>query len=117
MDGQMAGSLAWERNSDEELFLRQFARDVSAGLSAQPKHLPCRYFYDREGSLLFEEICQLEEYYLTRAEREILTRHAGEIAGHCPGKISVVELGSGSSVKTGILLSALLKQGEVRYCP
>jgi dimethylhistidine N-methyltransferase len=117
MDGQMAGSLAWERNSDEELFLRQFARDVSAGLSAQPKHLPCRYFYDREGSLLFEEICQLEEYYLTRAEREILTRHAGEIAGHCPGKISVVELGSGSSVKTGILLSALLKQGEVRYFP
>src|SRR5712692_1144658 len=117
MNGQMAGSLAWERKSDEELFLQQFARDVMAGLAAQPKHLSCRYFYDREGSLLFEEICQLQEYYLTRAEREILIRRAGEIASHCAGKVSVAELGSGSSVKTGILLSALLQQSEVRYFP
>ncbi len=117
MNGQMAGSLAWERKSDEELFLQQFAGDVMTGLAAQPKHLSCRYFYDREGSLLFEEICQLQEYYLTRAEREILIRHADEIASHCAGNLSVAELGSGSSVKTGILLSALLRQGEVRYFP
>src|SRR6266852_6401737 len=117
MNRQMAGSLAWERKSDEELFLQQFAGDVMTGLAAQPKHLSCRYFYDREGSLLFEEICQLQEYYLTRAEREILIRHADEIASHCAGNLSVAELGSGSSVKTGILLSALLRQGEVRYFP
>ncbi|HEY3245773.1 MAG TPA: L-histidine N(alpha)-methyltransferase [Phycisphaerae bacterium] len=92
--------------------------DVRAGLSAQPKRLPCRYFYDREGSRLFEEICTLPEYYLTRAETEILTAHAEELAQQFHGRVTVIELGSGSAVKTQILLRALLAGGQsVSYVP
>src|SRR5437667_12211303 len=83
----------------------EFARDVAAGLSAEPKHLSCRYFYDREGSRLFEAICELPEYYLTRAETEILQCHAGEIAALFQGDVTVVELGSGNAVKTRTLLA------------
>jgi uncharacterized SAM-dependent methyltransferase len=63
--------------------LAAFARDVAAGLTAEPKHLSCCYFYDREGSRLFAAICERPEYYLTRAETEILQRHASE--GCCHG--------------------------------
>src|SRR5262249_56595415 len=86
----------------------EFAQDVEAGLTAEPKHLSCRYFYDREGSRLFEAICELPEYYLTRAETEILERHASEIASLFQGDVTVIELGSGNAVKTRLLLEALL---------
>src|SRR5262245_36892949 len=86
----------------------EFARDVAAGLTANPKQLSCRYFYDREGSRLFEAICELPEYYLTRAETEILERHAREIASLFQGDVTVIELGSGNAVKTRRLLEALL---------
>jgi dimethylhistidine N-methyltransferase len=95
----------------------EFAKDVAAGLSANPKYLSCRYFYDREGSRLFEAICDLPEYYLTRAETEILTRHASEIASLFQGDVTVIELGSGSAVKTRLLLGALLSGRQVRYLP
>lgn len=95
----------------------EFARDVAAGLRAEPKHLSCRYFYDREGSRLFEAICELPEYYLTRAETEILKRHAGEIASLFQGDVTVIELGSGNAVKTRLLLEALLPGRRVRYVP
>ena len=62
-----------------------FRRAVHQGLGGYPKTLPCRYFYDPEGSLLFEEICGLPEYYLTRVEDGILRERAGEIAGLLPG--------------------------------
>jgi len=95
-----------------------FARDVRAGLTATPKYLSCCYFYDREGSLLFEEICKLPEYYLTRAEAEILEAHADEIAARLPAGLRVVELGSGYSVKTRLLLAAILRrQPRLRYVP
>ncbi|HWP35288.1 MAG TPA: L-histidine N(alpha)-methyltransferase [Thermodesulfobacteriota bacterium] len=95
-----------------------FARDVAAGLTRTPKRLPCRYFYDREGSLLFEEICRLPEYYLPRAEREILERRAPEIAALLPAGAALVELGSGSATKTRLLIEALLRrQGKLRYVP
>src|SRR5262249_31334716 len=84
----------------------EFARDMAAGLTAEPKYLACRYFYDREGSRLFEAICELPEYYLTRAETEILRDHAREIASLFPGEVTVIELGSGSAVKTRLLLEA-----------
>ena len=71
--------------------LAAFARDVRRGLSANPKHLPCCYFYDGEGSLLFEEICALPEYYLTRAEREILQARAAEIISRFPVPPLLVE--------------------------
>jgi L-histidine Nalpha-methyltransferase len=95
-----------------------FARDVRAGLTATPKYLSCCYFYDAEGSQLFEEICALPEYYLTRAEREILEAHADEIAARLPDGARVVELGSGSSVKTRLLLAAILRrQPSLHYVP
>jgi dimethylhistidine N-methyltransferase len=94
-----------------------FASDVAAGLTAEPKHLSCRYFYDREGSRLFEAICELPEYYLTRAESEILERHAREIAYLFPDDVTVIELGSGNAVKTRLLLEALLPGRQVRYVP
>ena len=95
----------------------EFAKDVAAGLSAEPKHLSCRYFYDREGSRLFAAICDLPEYYLTRAETEILQCHAGEIASLFQGDVTVIELGSGNAVKTRLLLQALLPDRRVRYVP
>jgi dimethylhistidine N-methyltransferase len=96
----------------------EFARDVTAGLTARPKRLPCRYFYDVEGSRLFEAICDLPEYYLTRAEREILLERAGAIAALFPDPISLVELGSGSSVKTRLLIEAFRRRhGALHYVP
>jgi dimethylhistidine N-methyltransferase len=94
-----------------------FARDVAAGLTAEPKHLSCRYFYDAEGSRLFAAICDLPEYYLTRAETEILEGHAHEIASLFPGDVTVIELGSGNAVKTRLLLEPLLRGRLVRYVP
>ena len=95
-----------------------FAEDVARGLGDSPKHLDCRYFYDYEGSLLFEEICRLPEYYQTRTEATILEAGAGEIIGGMPGTVVLVELGSGSSVKTTIIIEALLeKHGRASYTP
>ena len=95
-----------------------FADDVRAGLGASPKRLPPKYFYDELGSILFEAITRLPEYGLTRAEHEILTRHAGEIAAALPGPVRLVELGNGDSGKTRLLIEALLaRQGELHYLP
>src|SRR5260370_40120457 len=87
----------------------QFASDVQAGLTASPKTLPCCYFYDRLGSRLFEAICELPEYYLTRAETAILQARAPEIAGLFSGPIDLIELGSGSAIKTRMLIESFLK--------
>lgn len=84
-----------------------FLADVWNGLSATPKSLPCKYFYDREGSLLFDAICELPEYYLTRAETALLRSAAPEIARLVPTESVLVEFGSGSSIKTRLLLDAL----------
>ena len=84
-----------------------FARDVLAGLSARPRTLPAKYFYDEAGSRLFSRITQLEAYYPTRTERAILTDHAGEIVDAIGRDAALVEYGSGSSDKTRILLDAL----------
>lgn len=98
--------------------LNEFGRDVAAGLTACPKRLACRYFYDAEGSVLFDAICQLPEYYLTRAETAILRSHAGDIAACFPGEVTLVELGSGSAVKTRLLLDAFLRgRSHLRYVP
>ncbi len=87
--------------------------DVRAGLTTTPKTLPPKYFYDERGSELFDEITRLPEYYPTRAETSILERRAAEIAGlsRCE---SLVELGSGTSAKTRLLLRALLDGGTLR---
>lgn len=91
---------------------------VQDGLSGPSKSLPCRYFYDEVGSGIFEEICDLPEYYLTRAEHEILRDRAAEIAERFDGPTTVVELGSGSSTKTRVLIEAFLHRHEaLRYVP
>jgi dimethylhistidine N-methyltransferase len=84
-----------------------FRGEVLEGLGREPKTLPCKYFYDDRGSRLFDRICQLEEYYPTRTEIGILERHAADIAARMGERALVVELGSGSSIKTQILLAAL----------
>ena len=94
------------RDVTAEAGLSDFARDVTAGLSARRKAVPPKYFYDAEGSRLFEAICELEEYYPTRTEITLLRRHAAEIARQVPDGGVLVEFGSGASTKTRILLDA-----------
>jgi L-histidine N-alpha-methyltransferase len=95
----------------------RFREDVAAGLSRPQKSIAPMYFYDHAGSLLFEQICQQPEYYLTRTETEILTRHAADIINEA-GECTLVELGSGSSVKTRLLLNECQRRGySLRYVP
>ena len=90
--------------------LAGLADDVRKGLTAQPKRFLPKYFYDELGSQLFEAICLLPEYYLTRAENEILQRYAGEIVASVDGQITLVEMGSGSALKTRLIIEALLRR-------
>ncbi len=99
-------------------FLAEALRaDARAGLTASPKSLPPKWFYDAQGSALFDKITELPEYYPTRAEREILTATAAGIAGQTRAR-TLVELGSGSSDKTRLLLDALRAARTLRcYVP
>src|SRR5262245_26854183 len=85
----------------------EFTAAVFDGLSRPQKTLPCRFFYDPRGSELFEEITVLPEYYPTRTETAILKAHAAEMTGRVSDSGVLVELGSGSSLKTEILLAEL----------
>jgi len=91
----------------------ELAADARAGLTSTPKSLPPRWFYDARGSELFEQITQLPEYYPTRTETQILQAHAGDIAAAAPVE-TVIELGSGSSTKTQLLLDAWQQGGTLR---
>jgi dimethylhistidine N-methyltransferase len=102
---------ARERSRERRLFLEEALQ----GLRRTPKELPCKYFYDETGSQLFDEICDLDEYYLTRTEKMIMSRHAGEMADALGPSCLVIEYGSGSSVKTRALLDRLVK--AVGYVP
>ena len=95
---------------------RQLAADARAGLTASPKRLPPKYFYDARGSELFEQITRLPEYYLTRAETSILERVAGEIVALAQPR-EIVEIGAGFSRKTQLLLDALQTSGGRRFVP
>jgi len=104
--------------TDPREHLDSFAEAAAAGLSAEAKSLPCRFLYDEAGSKLFEEICELPEYYLTRAERSILEARADEVVGLLPRPAALAELGSGSSVKTRLLIDAFVRrQGGLHYLP
>lgn len=92
-----------------------FAADVRKGMALQPKRIPSKYFYDARGSYLFERICELPEYYLTRTELSILTECAGELAAAIGPQPLLVEYGSGSGIKTRLLLAAL--DEPVGYVP
>lgn len=86
---------------------RTFGDDVRLGLAHTPKQLPCKYFYDAEGSRLFDRITELPEYYPTRTELALMQTHVAAMARAIGPHALIVELGSGSSVKTRLLLDAL----------
>jgi len=92
-----------------------FRDAVLAGLSNSPKSLPCKFFYDQRGSALFEAICEVPEYYLTRTELGILQTHAGDMAARIGPNCRLVELGSGASIKVRLLLDAL--ETPLAYIP
>jgi dimethylhistidine N-methyltransferase len=95
-----------------------FAEDVRSGLGTRPFSLSPKYFYDDLGSALFEAITRLPEYYLTRVERDLLATYGREIAGALPGPLELVELGSGSALKTRLLIDAVLeRQPSLTYHP
>ena len=88
-----------------------FARDAAEGLARRPKEIPPRYFYDEVGSLLFEVICRLPWYPITRAERAILSRAAAEIVSHLARPLTLLELGPGSGQKLRIVANAAARRG------
>jgi L-histidine N-alpha-methyltransferase len=92
-----------------------FLSAVLRGLSATPRSIPCRFLYDARGSALFDAICRQPEYYPTRTELGILTRHAQEMAELIGPDAELIELGSGSSAKVGLLLDAMTRPAA--YAP
>lgn len=105
--------LVKSRSPDEQ----DFASDVAYGLTRKDKFIPSKYFYDNTGSELFDRICGLPEYYLTKKELEILTIAKNDLSGYLDDDYMVVELGSGSAVKTRHLFDALSKQKKIEYYP
>jgi dimethylhistidine N-methyltransferase len=97
---------------------KAFSQAVVDGLSKPQKCLPCRYFYDLAGSKLFEQICELPEYYLTRTEQKIFEDNSTDIIDALGHKLAIVEFGSGNSVKTRLLINAVLnRQEHLHYIP
>jgi len=106
-----------DRHHSDADIAAALAADVLRELTATPKWLPPKWFYDDAGSVLFEEITRLPEYYPTRREREILGAHAGDVAAQTGARI-LVELGAGSAEKTRLLLDALQLEGTLeRFVP
>ncbi len=104
----MTISIAAPRGQHEPATGRdRFLRDVLLGLRKTRKSVPCKYFYDEAGSHLFDAICDLDEYYLTRTETDILRAHAGDMAAEVGEDVDLIELGSGSSLKTRLLIERL----------
>ena len=118
-----------EPTRDSRLYIRNLVKrdplagladDVRKGLSAQQKRFLPKYFYDELGSQLFEAICLLSEYYLTRAENEILQKYSDEIVAAVDGdkQKTLVEMGSGSASKTRLIIEALLRrQSDLLFIP
>jgi dimethylhistidine N-methyltransferase len=103
---------------DRERWHSQFVSDVLTGLSCKQKSIPCKYFYDEEGSRLFTEIMALPEYYLTNCEQVILEKYSqdiGEAVG-CSG-LNIVELGAGDGTKSRILLKSMCTKHPITYAP
>jgi dimethylhistidine N-methyltransferase len=105
----IANSLTAVQAPDAPPASSDFFSDVIAGLSSNPRTLPCKYFYDERGAALFQKICELPEYYITRTEIDILDRNRAEIASHLGPNIELIGLGTGAGTKTRILIEALEK--------
>ncbi len=106
-------------NSEHFIINNEFVKDVEKGLADKQKHISPKFFYDKKGSKLFEEICDQPEYYLNRSESLILKRSVDEIMDKLGEKqISIIELGNGNSLKTRILLKPILANlRKVCYFP
>ncbi len=114
----LVDSLSREVRADAKRADDDFRESVRAGLTATPKSLSCRHFYDAEGSALFEQICALPEYYPTRTEAAILRACASDVVECVGAAPQLVELGSGSAEKTRILIRAFLERhGELGFVP
>jgi len=100
---------------DREPAKSDFLSEVIAGLSSTPRTLPCKYFYDARGAALFQKISELPEYYLTRAELQILDRYSVDIAPALGRNIELIGLGTGAGTKTRLLLEKL--EAPVAYIP
>ena len=92
-----------------------FLAEVLAGLSSSPRTLPCKFFYDEHGSELFQKICELPEYYITRTETELLRQSAPEIAESIGANAALIGFGTGAGIKTRLLLEHL--QNPIAYIP
>jgi dimethylhistidine N-methyltransferase len=92
-----------------------FLAEVLAGLSSLPRTLPCKFFYDERGADLFQKICELPEYYITRTETELLRRYAPEIAESIGPNAALIGFGTGAGIKTRLLLEHL--QNPIAYIP
>lgn len=103
----MTNTDASTNGGTNDAFDSAFRDDVLRGLAGSPRAIPARWLYDHAGSGLFEDITELPEYYPTRTERALLNRHCAEVAELAGSGLAVVEFGSGSSVKTPILLEAV----------
>lgn len=103
----------------DETSKHKFATDLLLGLSAQPKHIPSKYFYDDIGSRLFQKIMSLPEYYLTKCEMQILETHASDIVNKLGnGPVNIVELGAGDGSKTKLILKSFFEKNiPITYYP
>lgn len=97
-----------QSDCETDQFAQKFLADVLDGLSKDQKELQCKYFYDERGSKLFDQICELPEYYPTKTERKIMVANASKMAEQIGEQVMLVEFGSGSSIKTEVLLDALI---------
>ena len=115
--GSAQGAISIDNHLPPDFLSAALRADALRGLTASPKWLPPKWFYDERGSELFEQITRLPEYYPTRAERSILRARCGQIAAVSRAD-TLVELGSGSAEKTRLLLDALREAGTLRrYVP
>lgn len=108
----MSGTLTftpWLHSQHPPAEHASFASDLWQGLSQTPKRIACKYFYDKRGSELFDAICELPEYYPTRSELEIIRTYGGEMAEALGERCLLIEYGSGSSLKTRLLLDRLVR--------
>ena len=111
----MNGTVLPAQQADQDPAASDFLRDVVAGLSSSPRALPCKYFYDERGAALFREITQLPEYYITRAEMEIMASDGDEIAALLGSRCQIVGLGTSAGRKARALLTQLAD--PVAYMP
>jgi len=100
---------------DLEPISTDFLAEVLTGLSSSPRTLPCKFFYDERGADLFQKICELPEYYITRTETELLRRYAPEIAESIGPNAALIGFGTGAGIKTRLLLKHL--QNPIAYIP